>query len=138
MEDSILVQGCHAEYCNDSLIASIEIIYHCWEAQVETPQSLYLYEPMRLYLIKENGKWVIEDFYCRKCSAEETYKSVQEALPWMKNCIQAYIGEIKKKLRSTEWKEENNPDKVTDPVQLEKLQRYLKQVEDYFQKYPEQ
>ena len=137
-EDSILVQGCHAEYCNDSLIASIEIVYHCREAQVETPQSLYLYEPMRLYLIKENGKWVIEDFYCRKCSAEETYKSVQEALPWMKNCIQAYIGEIKKKLRSTEWKEENNPDKVTDPVQLEKLQRYLKQVEDYFQKYPEQ
>ncbi len=137
-DDSLWIQGCHAEYRNDSLLATIETVYHYWESQVDEPKGFYYYEPMRLYLVKENGKWVIEDFYCRPHCTRETYKSVQEALPWMKNCIQAYITEIRKELRSDKWKEENNPDKETDPERLKTLQNYLQHVEDYFQKYPDE
>ena len=137
-DDSLWIQGCHAEYRNDSLLATIETVYHYWESQVDEPKGFYYYEPMRLYLVKEDGKWVIEDFYCRPHCTRETYKSVQEALPWMKNCIQAYITEIRKELRSDKWKEENNPDKETDPERLKTLQNYLQHVEDYFQKYPDE
>ncbi|MBQ7238804.1 MAG: hypothetical protein IJS20_08435 [Bacteroidales bacterium] len=137
-DDSLWIQGCHAEYRNDSLLATIETVYHYWESQVDEPKGFYYYEPMRLYLVKEDGKWVIEDFYCRPQCTRETYKSVQEALPWMKNCIQAYITEIRKELRSDKWKKENNPDKETDPERLKNLQNYLQHVEDYFQKYPDE
>lgn len=137
-DDSLWIQGCHAEYRNDSLLATIETVYHYWESQVDEPKGFYYYEPMRLYLVKEDGKWVIEDFYCRPQCTQETYKSVQEALPWMKNCIQAYITEIRKELRSDKWKEENNPDKETDPERLKNLQNYLHHVEDYFKKYPDE
>ena len=138
LDDEMSVMGCHAEYINDSLIAQIELIYKNAKTPeyVEDADSHYYYDPMRLYLIRENGKWVIQDFYNRGLNVNLS-STVQNAGPWTTNCIRAYIQEVRSFLRSDQWKEENrNILQTSDSTTLEKAKKYLESIEQYFELYP--
>ena len=139
MDDSLFIVGSHAEQINDSLIATIDLVFHCTNNEGnEVEKGHYYYNPMKLYLIKEKGKWVIEDFYCRlPKGAEELPKSLYGSGPWVKSCINAYINEVRSHILSEGWKEKQSIEEH-DTINQKNLQNYLHHVEEYFKKYPDE
>jgi hypothetical protein len=141
-DDSMHIVGVRQEYVNDSLKASVRVIFRTYDEKPVVGRYVeHYFHSFKLYLKQESGQWVIDNFEVRPMTREEI--PGKPTATDMKALCRHYIDEERKWMKDEGWmrawrkdcadqRQKLMQDSVANADALRRHDEFVRQSEEYF------
>ena len=141
-DDSMHIVGVRQEYVNDSLKASVRVIFRTYDEKPVVGRYVeHYFHSFKLYLKQESGQWVIDNFEVRPMTREEI--PGKATATDMKALCRHYIDEERKWMKDEGWmrawrkdcadqRQKLMQDSVANADALRRHDEFVRQSEEYF------